>query len=174
MRSVTVWQISRINLLFKIEKESSKESIKIYKVLKSIMLSNCCDPVTPVILEDDFAKLMGGQIPYFKFGFSFPHDFVAAWFECFWIGGEVVIVPVLTQRLKEVAPQTYIEWKFDLPVNCCDKDVGVLDDSTDSGGWREVGAEMGVSSNNQEHSDEDAWSKQGREKLLSRQASGLI
>ena len=85
------------------DNESTKEAMG----MSSMMLSNLCDPVTSAILEDDLAELMGGQILYSKFGFSSLHDLVA-WFECSWIGGKVVIVPVLTQRLKEVVPQTYI------------------------------------------------------------------
>ena len=86
------------------DNESTKEAMG----MSSMMLSNLCDPVTSAILEDDLAELMGGQILYSKLGFSSLHDLLAAWFECSWIGGEVVIVPVLTQRLKEVVPQTYI------------------------------------------------------------------
>ena len=48
------------------------------------------------------AKLIGGQIPYYKFGFSSLHDLLAAWFEPSEIRGGIVNVPVLTQRLKEV------------------------------------------------------------------------
>ena len=86
------------------DNESTKEAMG----MSSMMLSNLCDPITSAILEDDLAELMGGQILYSKFGFSSLHDLLAAWFECSWIGGEVIIVPVLTQRLKEVVSQTYI------------------------------------------------------------------
>ena len=61
---------------------------------------------------------MGGWIPYCKLIFSSLQNLLAAGFEHFWIGGEVVIVLVLTQRLKEVVPQSYNERKFDLPMNC--------------------------------------------------------
>ena len=63
MRLVTVWQISRggfsrINLLLRMEKESSKEAMEMFKVLNYIMLSNRGDPITLAILEDDFSKFM--------------------------------------------------------------------------------------------------------------------
>ena len=49
------------------KKESSKKAGEMFKVLNCMMLSNCGDPVTPAILEDDFAELMGGQKWYCKF-----------------------------------------------------------------------------------------------------------
>ena len=48
------------------EKKSSEEAMKMFKVLNSMKLTNSGDPVTPVNLEDEFAKLMGSWIPYWK------------------------------------------------------------------------------------------------------------
>ena len=91
------------------DKESSKEAIKMFKVLNCMILSNRGNPVTPAILENNFAKLISGQILHCKFRFSSLHDLLAAWFECSLIGGDVVLVLVITQRLKKVVPQPYME-----------------------------------------------------------------
>jgi len=98
-------------------KESSKEAKKMFNDLNIMIVINL-DPVTPVILEDLYSELMGGQIPHWEFGFSSLLDLLAAWFERSWIEGEVVLVPELTQRLKEALPRRYIERKFELPVKC--------------------------------------------------------
>ena len=50
--------------------------------------------------------------------FSSFHDLIVAWFNNSWIGAEAVIVQIPTQGLKEVVTRSYIERKFDLPVNC--------------------------------------------------------
>ena len=60
-------------------KESSKEAKKMFNDLNIMIVINL-DPVTPVILEDLYSELMGGQIPHWEFGFSSLLDLLAAWF----------------------------------------------------------------------------------------------
>ena len=57
------------------------------------------------------------MVRYSTANFSSFHDLLAAWFNHSWIGAEAVIVQILTQGLKEVVTRSYIERKFDLPVN---------------------------------------------------------
>ena len=100
----------------RMEKDSSEEAMKMFNLINCIIVSNR-DPVTPVILEKDFAELIGGQIPFWKFGFSTLYDLLAAWFKCSWIRGEVVIVPVITESVKEAIPVQQLERKHDFPVD---------------------------------------------------------
>ena len=57
-------------------------------------------------------------VRYSTANFSSFHDLIVAWFNNSWIGAEAVIVQIPTQGLKEVVTRSYIERKFDLPVNC--------------------------------------------------------
>ena len=57
------------------------------------------------------------MVRYSTANFSSFHDLIVAWFNNSWIGAEAVIVQILTQGLKEVVTRSYIERKFDLPVN---------------------------------------------------------